>query len=197
MNRTAGIQISINFLVVMMISIVIIGLGLVLINRMVGSGGDQISSMDDRLRTQIEDLLVRENRLVAIPIVEKEFDRGTGDFFGIGVMNLQLQTVNFSVNVTFDRAFHRITGNDITDLADAILPSPSNWVLLFDGVKDIRARDKYVFTVGFQVPRTALPGLYIYNVSVTNSTTTPASDCIDNHLNCYDGSIHKLYVKVR
>lgn len=196
MNRKAGIQISINFLVVMMISIVIIGLGLVLINRMVGSGGDQISSMDDRLRTQIEDLLVRENRLVAIPIVEKEFDRGTGDFFGIGVMNLQLQTVNFSVNVTFDRAFHRITGNDITGQLSG-LNNASNWVLLFDGVKDIRARDKYVFTVGFQVPRTALPGLYIYNVSVTNSTNTPAPDCIDNHLNCYDGSIHKLYVKVR
>lgn len=189
MNKKAAIELSVNFLVIMLISIIIIILGFVLVNRVISSGTNEMFKVDDRLRAQIEDLLIRENRLVAIPIVEKSIDRGRGDFFGIGVMNLELYPQNFSVNVTFDKAFNRRTGSELTGTSNI-----NDWIVLEDMVK-IQARERYVFSVGFQVPRNVQDGLYIFNVSITNSTNIPESHC-ENHLNCYDKSIHKLYLLI-
>ena len=194
MNRKAGIQISVNFLVVMIISIVIISLGFVLINRMVGTGGNEITDMDSRLRLEIERILDSENKLVAIPTVQKTIERRTGDYFGIGVKNLELTSQKFRLNVTFHEAYDSRTG-EILGVTDQGLIN--KWITQVEEVVDIRARDQFAYTVIFSVPNGAQQGEYVFNVSITNSTNgDPASDCFNDYMNCYDNSIHKLYVRV-
>jgi hypothetical protein len=196
-NRKASIQLSVNFLVILIISIVILGLGFVLVNRMVGTGDDKITQMDDRLRVQIENLLVRENRLVAIPTVEKNINRGKGDFFGIGVMNLEIEKQFFKVNLTFHEAYRK-NGEIMNIVLSTPSQTPNSWIKLVEKEPfEIKGRDKYVFSAGIQVPKqNVIQGLYVFNVSVTNGTNNNIVDCFDNYNDCYDKSIHKLYVLV-
>jgi hypothetical protein len=189
--KKASIQLSVNFLVVLIISIIILGLGFFLVNSMADKGSKSIFEMDQKFKNNLEQLLVRENRLVAIPIVEREIDRGKGNFFGIGVMNLDLISQTFKINVTFHEAYNKRTGNTLTN-TDNI----DSWIRNIEKEKEIKPHDKYAFSVGFAVPRNVQTGLYIFNVSITNSTSTPADDCFSNYLECYDKSLHKLYVIV-
>lgn len=172
----------------MIISVVIISLGFVLINRMVGTGGNEITRIDDRLREEIERIFDSENKLVAIPTVQKTIERRSADYFGIGVKNLELTNQTFRLNVTFHEAYDSRTGIEFNPTL-----SPNNWITQVEEVVDIRARDQYAYTVIFSVPNGAQQGNYVFNVSVTKDS---ADDCFDNYMNCYDHSIHKLYVRV-
>ena len=190
MKKYASIHLSVNFIVILIISILIIGFGFVLVNNLVFISKENVNRMNERFEIELKNSLMRENKLISIPFVEKEFRRGNGDFFAIGVMNLETYVQNFKIDIRFDKAYERFSG-DIIEI-DAL-----DWVRYIEtnNIK-INPLEQFVFEIAFFVPKDAKSGTYVYDISITNSEENPINDCFDNHLNCYDNSIHKLYLIV-
>lgn len=187
MNKKASIQISVNFLVVIIISIIIMGFGFVLVKKMVSGGEDNIENIDSRLKEQTERMMLRDGSLVTIPIIQKEIRRGKLDTFAVGILNVKGSQVDFNLDVKFDDAF-TFQGNPITD--------DDNYIEVIDSFYssgiEIENNAVEVLTVPIKVNENAPSGEYIFNVYVGAGSSCNNDDPFD----CYDGSIHKIYVKV-
>ena len=184
MRKKASIQISVNFLVVIIISIIIMGFGFVLIKKMVGNGVNTIGNLDEHLRKQIENTMLSEGKPVMIPIVQQTMKRNDVVIFGVGVLNL-LNNGNentFSIDVTGPKAFDLKTGDEGHFSAD-LMPEYREGI----GEMSIANNDIFVFEVPI-VTKNARSGYeYVFDVEVT------ANGEINNP---YSGSKYKLYVKV-
>jgi hypothetical protein len=104
MNKK-GVELSINLIVTLIITILLLGLSLYLLG-IIGSGVESIGEdLDRRTADQIEYLIAQENQIVAVPYNVKTAQLGSYTLFGMGIRNLE-STTDYSIKVTFDGAYH-------------------------------------------------------------------------------------------
>jgi len=183
--KKASIQISVNFLVVIIISIIIMSFGFILVNKMILQSDDISKGVSERLIEQTEKLLLRDGDLVAIPLIQKTIDRDDVDMFAVGVLNT-VGTEDFYVNVVY---------NMYVDEDKTVSEGNQPFVSVINGFDvgkpiEILNNEVYVFSIPIKVKNTAPKGEYTFNVYVSTQNDCENSDC------CYDESIHKIYVKV-
>lgn len=195
MKKKAAIQLSVNFLVVIIISIIVLSMGFLLLNRMTSGGAEQVSEMDAKLESQIERLLTDSSLPVAIPIRQKEIARGDMDQFGVGVVNYEDEgSTEFSVGVHADECFDE-EGNSCNK--DDVKVMSSFDLANDDESKDIEFQKNAKFVVPIKVDDNADSGMYVFNVCVCQGDPTSCSnDCDGTTESYYSEQIYKLYVKV-
>jgi len=200
-NKKGGFELSVNFLVILIICIVIFGFSIYIVKKFFTHAETIKMTYDERTEREIESLLDDGSR-VAIPYDKKAI--GNGDFktFGIGVLNTlgtDLSNV-FDITIVFNKAFDR--RNDLIcespcsgsgcihqsqcGYPDTWLQSTQGSGVELDGVtitKSIKNNEQEKFLLGVGV-KDAPKGTYIFDLSVTYDSG-----------NSYD-SLHKLYVDV-
>src|SRR3989344_8163548 len=89
MTDTKGaIELSMNMLVMIIISIVILTGGMVLLYKFIGGAEDIKSQLDTRTDSELERLLVDQGKQVALPLHTATVTRGESHVFGIGILNI-------------------------------------------------------------------------------------------------------------
>lgn len=86
MNKKA-IELSINFIVILILSIVIMSSSFILVRQFFGKATEMKAKLDSDTETQIRGLLVSGQR-VAIPLHTKEAKIGEFVTFGVGISNI-------------------------------------------------------------------------------------------------------------
>ena len=190
--KKASIQVSVNFLVVIIIGIVMLSFGGVLLKNMISSSGDQLLEMDERLQGEIEKVLLRDGKPIAIPIIQKTISRGDVDVFGIGVLNVDGFDYDFVVKADFSSAYRTSDGSAIT-----VTPSfdPGSWITEPNEIR-IKNSENFVFPVPVSVPKAGVPkGEYIYNLYICRKDEI-SGICDGDSDELYDGNVYKVYVKI-
>ena len=208
MNKRAAFQLSVNFLVIMIISIVVFASSIYLINKFFTQAETIKLTYDERTEKEIERLLDDGSR-IAIPFDKKAISNGEFKTFGIGILNvLNTGTSNdFDISINFNKAFDN-RNNEICTIVDPIpCGNPQTWLQTTTGSgttgselsiqKTIQNNQQEKFLLGVEV-KNAPKGTYIFDlrVCVNDIPEIPTyNKCPSGFPDLYD-TLHKLYVTV-
>jgi len=170
MNKKA-IELSINFIVITVISILVFSFGIYLMNQFFNYGNKVIFEWDEKHESALEDMMDRGEQ-VAIPFDHKKIGNTKYDKFAIGIFNTIGDAQNtFTTTVKFTQAYEP----DGSSLALTI--NPNDWLKSATGtvdpatgeitiIKTIKNYEKEKFLVGV-TPTKAPEGTYLFEVKVT------------------------------
>jgi hypothetical protein len=220
LNKKAAIELSVNFLVMLIITLVIFGSSMVMVKKFFGGATDIKRVYDERTEQEIERLLDDGSR-VAIPFDKKKIANGEFATFGMGVLNVlgKDQQNDFRIQIKFNKAFHK----DNTPICDsssiasqATCQSPNMWLSSSNtpdsnqntiGLvmqKTIKNNEQQKFLMGVEVDPGTEPGTYIFDMNVCFKETIGTSALPKDSTRCPDVAgfpipyerVKKLYVEV-
>lgn len=183
-----GMELSVNFIVMLILAIVVFGLSVALTYNFMRSAAETQKQLDQQTKAQILDALDTGAKVAVIPD-SIEIKPGKSDIVGVGIRNIQDSGDAFKINVLFDDAF---------DKNGAIISPQNNgaW-FVYPDQKTIKKFERDIVRVAFNIPGGTKSGTYIYNVVVCPATAAYCeADPSNAPTQAYDQQIHKIYVYV-
>ncbi len=182
---------SINFVVILIISIIVFSMGIYVVNRFFEYAKEEKLRWDVLTRQEIDAALDSGDR-VAIPRYKTTVGNGEFGTFGVGILNILGTEKDFKVDISFALASYQ--GSEICNPATAAsCGNPDSWIKTvydeappIDFTLKIKNNEKKDFLVGFSL-KGAKKGTYVFNVDI---------DYDDAGWQDYD-VLHKLYVDVK
>jgi len=171
-----AIELSLNFIVIIIISIILFGFGISFISRLSSQATElqelTISELDER----IGNLICEGSDRVCVGIDRKTITRKKFDVFGIKIINI-LDSQNFDVIISRPTPpGYKKNKQEIT--SDSLKWSPRTRSIF------IEKNEEKVIGVGIGVPPDAVPGTYIFDVKILSQNGQAYS------------ALQKLYVDV-
>jgi len=178
MRKQAAIELSANFMVVLIIGIVVFSMGIGLAYSMLSKAEEVSDKIDEQTQNDIWNLLDTGNPVVA-PINTATVLRGKTAVFGIGVRNIEFQS-NFRLIITKVN----FEGCDANSLKVVTSLKP----------RLIKENGETIFTAGVGVPKNAKACDYILNAEIKRCSESAVSpDCEPDETYSL---VQKLYVTV-
>ncbi|MFH1591285.1 MAG: hypothetical protein ABIC95_05155 [archaeon] len=177
--KKRGVQLSINFIVILILSLAVLSAGLLFANKLLGSAMDIKTDLDASTRSEIESMLVEGTR-VGIPFKSLKVARGKSQIFGLGILNVETENT-FKVTVTFDSGFKPDNSPICTAAGPGcpplVLPTDgsSDWQVLYSTDHEVPTNEKRPIPLYFKPPKNAPLGTYIFNVKVEIEDLSEAS----------------------
>jgi len=100
-GKRAAIELSANFIVVIVISIVILAGGLTLFYKLRDNAQSYVDAIDSQTDDQLKSMMLSNNYKVAIYPNDITLDNGESQMIGIGVMNDGDSEANFGINPSY------------------------------------------------------------------------------------------------
>lgn len=197
--KKKGIELSINVLVVIILSIFLLIMGVAFFRNLL-TGADKIKkSYDQRTAEELENLLTQGER-VAIPFTRKDIRKGNTIVFGLGIYNMLGHNSYFKVDVQCSTAF---VGTTEYSYYCNLFTGGNN--LLYNQMDlEIKNNKRHKMPIVITIPSSAQVATYIFNVCVCEGDPNPecyeggSSTTCEQPLpdNLYD-ALHKIYVTVK
>jgi len=190
LNKRA-VELSINFLVIVIISIVVLGLGLNLLYKLYeGSVEIRDVSLED-IDKQIGALVCEGTESACIGKDTQTIKRGDLGIFGLKILNLVSSDMDFEITATKGK-FIKKDGTEGTFSSDIeCLPTCGN-----SRTETIRNHEEKDIAIGIKPSKNAPSGTYIFDVVVcyndNNPLTSDATGKCSNDLYYFS----KIYAKV-
>ena len=167
LKNKRGIELSINFIVMLILAIATFAGGMMFLGKFFTNAQTMRATLDSQTDQQIEKLL-DTGSLVVLPITTKEIFRNKFGTFGVGVLADPIaSTGNYVVTVTQESAYeNNPSKTEITSFKGgtdwSIQPSRTQ-------EKDLKKNEKGKFLIGVTVPSGAKKGTYIFKITVTKN----------------------------
>ena len=186
-----GFQLSMNFIVIIILSIIILFFGILFGRNIITEGLEMNDKIGEQTRVEIERML-ESNARVAIPLSKQVIKRGNFGKFGLGILNIDENNPDFRVNVELDKG---VTEEGI-DIPPEDIPAEftDSQHLVYRSLMNIPVNKKDYTAIAIAVPKTVLSGTYIFNVYVCSGNPVPGICDRDSEL--YDSHIKKIYVEI-
>ena len=171
-----ALELSINSLVVIIISLVILTSGIVLMRTFFKSTAEIKAKIDTQTESKIASLLA-EGEPIAVPIYRKTIEPKKHKTFGLGILNIiqDYPQTTFNIDIRFSGAYDR-TNTEITGI------NAQNWLLYEEEPVTLAANEQKIIPILVAVSADAVPGTYIFTIDVL-ADATPYG-------------LHKIYVEV-
>ncbi len=176
-SKKGAIELSVNMLVVIIISVVIFAGGITLLYRFLGNAQELKATLDSQTEEQIQQMLLQEGKIVALPINKAVLPRGEQKTFGLGVMNIGKKE-SFRVIVNPSK-FIPVSGPSQEN------PSINSWVLWDDSTFSLEQQKSHNEVIQISVPQDAENGIYLFDVSVRKGDGQPY------------GGVQKIQIEVK
>jgi hypothetical protein len=185
MSRRAAIELTANFMVVLILGIVIFGMGLYLAYTMMGQAQGITDKLNNQQEAEIWNLLDNGNPVVA-PIYQATLQPGKSATFGIGIRNIDTIN-NFKVSVIPDDVLN----------SGCVSSDPKNIIVVVSKTpRTINENDQATVGIGVGAGKQAKRCDYVLNVEVYRCSAY-AQDCVPDPANDPQYYLtQKLYVKV-
>jgi len=172
--KRGSIELSINTLVVVMISLVILGLGITLLYQFIGGATEIQGHLDQRTVEELERLLTDQGKRVALPLHTANVPPGESHTFGIGILNIGEEKQEYFIII---QGVNYIAENgEIKSVPPKVI---DEWILYNSEALNVEPADNRKEPILVAVPENAPRGQYIFKAKVC--TTRPAEqDCIVN-----------------
>ncbi len=182
--KKAAIELSLNFLVVIVISLVIFSFGVGFIYNIMSNSEDLKRMTIDDIDDRISALMCPSSEKVC---VEKDsLTLGPGDLkiFTIKILNVDNQPGEFLIKV--DQGIYISEDKSTLEPDDPNIDSLT--VLPEQRIENIPMNEDRSLGIGFEIPNSVKSGTYVYNLNIYKGSSEQAA-------NQYDRT-HKLYIKV-
>jgi hypothetical protein len=176
MKKKGAIGLSMNVLVVIIISLVILGMGVTMLYSFIGGATDIKTKLDAKTDAELERLLVNQGKMVALPLHVADVERGDTHLFGIGIMNVGDVSGDFYIKVEPSKAFNE-DGDEIST-SDTF-----NWFLFNDEAIHIQEGDHVKESIAVIVPKDAAKGQYLFSARVYTDSSYSSDNQYDNKQN--------------
>jgi hypothetical protein len=157
-----GITLSINFITILIISIVIFALGMLIVRFFIGTAEDLEEEISVSTQRQVNQLLASSNEKVVLPEFRKQLKQGQRYSFALGMKNYLEQKANFTVEMQFSHAM-------ITE--DESLYSPASdmgkWIFESLGPFSLDDNEQLVISLPVQTVAAEIGISYVFDVTVT------------------------------
>jgi hypothetical protein len=160
MGKKGAIGLSMNVLVVIIISLVMLGLGVGLLYSFIGGASDIKTTLDAKTTHELERLLVNQGKMVALPLHVASVERGEMHIFGIGIMNVGEVGEQFFIRIESSGAYTE-EGVEMTLNTDF-----DEWFLFNDEAISIQEGDNVKESIAVIVPEDVSKGEYIFTAKV-------------------------------
>ena len=162
-DKKGAIELSINTLVIIIISLVILAGGITLIYNFIGGAGSIKGTLDQRTESELERLLVNQGEKVALPLHVAEVYRGESHVFGIGILNVKGKSEQFKIEAGIKKVVDEID-KDITSSVNK--QNINKWLLYNTDPITIADGDHHKEPIEVNVPEESVPGQYIFSAVV-------------------------------
>ncbi len=159
MNKKAAIGLSINTLVVIIISLIILAGGVTLLYKFIGGAEQLKTDLDTKTEAELEKLLVDQGKRVALPLQVASVSRGEGHVFGLGILNIGGVGNSFRIIVDLSAALDELE-NEFT------APEANSWSFYDDNAIIIPESGHEKKGIMVTVPKDAKKGKYIFNAKI-------------------------------
>lgn len=169
-----GIELSLNFLVIIIISIVVFAFGVRFIYNLSSQAMELKDITTSELDEKIGNLVCEGSDRVCIGTDRKTISVKKFDTFGLKIINI-LNSQHFLIKVTPSNPMGYTKSNQPIqasssfnglEIAPLVYSNPGRDVLL-------QKNEEKVFGIGIQVPANAVPGVYIFNVNINSQDGNP------------------------
>ncbi|MBS3116343.1 hypothetical protein J4421_01980 [Candidatus Woesearchaeota archaeon] len=164
MKKKGAIDLSINTIVIVIISFVILSSGIALLYKFITQAEEIKGDLDSRTEAELERLLVDQGQKVALPLHTQVIPRGESHTFGLGILNIGDVGNQFQINVELSKVLQEGNIAALTDTEKPVLVS--QWFLYNSEVLIIPEAEHHKEAIFVQVPDDVPNGQYIFNVRV-------------------------------
>jgi len=176
MLRRGAIELSLNFIVILIISIILFGFGVQFIKKLSSQATELQEITTSELDEKIGNLVCEGSDRVCVGIDRKTIKRTKFDVFGLKIINI-LETQNFDITVSRPSPSGYTKNKQPVDTDNLIWNPKARSVF-------IEKNEEKNLGVGIQVPANAVSGTYIFDIKIQTSDGKPYS------------ATQKLYVDV-
>lgn len=168
LKNKKGIELSINFIVMLILALAMFSGGLMFVTKFFGHAEKVKGSLDAQTEKQIEKLLDSGSPVV-IPISTKEVFRSEYTTYGVGV--LAQFNGKYTLNVEYQNGFEKSTKKEILKTQ----VNAQEWLSGVPATIDLKKNEKGKYMILVTVPKGIPSGTYIYKATVSfhGSTDTP------------------------
>jgi len=182
MNKKAAVDLSVNILVIIIISIIILAAGITLLYKFISGSEDIKAQLDERTRLELEELLVDQGKRVAVALNTAIVPREENHIFGLGILNIGgLPSNSFTIEIIPTKL---VTSNNEIITDPAYLDSVKGWLLYNQDPIELVENEHRSEAVLVKVPSNAQLGEHIFDLKVYNSGELY-------------GNLQKFYVNVK
>ncbi len=162
MKKRAALGLSINLLVTVIISLVILIGGIAFLYQLIGGAEEIKTELDVRTQAELERLLIDQGKKVALPYHAATIPRGETHVFGLGILNIDESKFGdeFRLEISLSKAL------DETKKEYPSPPSTDSWLFYNPGPFTIKENQHRSEPLLVKVPKDAPQGTYIFNVQV-------------------------------
>lgn len=201
-NKKA-IELSVNFIVMIILAVVVLGFGIKFATGLFAKSVDISKDIDIRTQKEIE-LLLRDGSRFAIPFATQEIGKNDVAYFGVGILNALSSNQHFVINVEFGPGVNEENGVICDE--DPLNSNPScstHLSTLFLGLAFPVEPNAYATQqVVVQPKEVAEKGTYALNVYCCYNMvgSTPSTNCQTGIDPVTEGTLYsfkKIYVKVK
>ena len=160
MEKRGAVGLTINTLVIVIISLVILSSGVTLLYKFIGGAQQVQRDLDQRTANELERLLVDQGKMVALPLQSATVFRGETHVFGIGILNIRSDLDQFQITVVYSEGFNQ--QNELIPNVDL-----DEWLLYNEETLLIEENEHKKEGILVSVPKNAESGRYIFVATVT------------------------------
>ncbi|MBI2147933.1 hypothetical protein HYU19_05715 [Candidatus Woesearchaeota archaeon] len=180
MSRKAAIELSVNFLVMTIISIVVFGLGLVLAKNIFSGSTELSDKAFEQLDQGIDKLACATGERVCLSTKQKTVQRGEFSKIALSVENILKEPAGnakdaFQITISHPNA---------VDAGDRPIPDRLEW-LPHQRMVEIPRQSTMTMGVGINVPDDAASGTYVFDATVSA-----------NGAPYHQGMLYRFYISV-
>ena len=166
LDKRGVIGLSIETLVIIIISLVILSAGITLLYQFIHGAEDIKAQLDLKTQDELERLLVSQGKKVALPLHVATVPRGDSHVFGLGILNTYDTTENFQIQIKLNKVADE-TKADITPQVNPL--NIAGWALYNTASIAIESNANNKEAILIQVPTEAIKGEYIFVAEVFDS----------------------------
>jgi hypothetical protein len=186
MNKKA-IELSVNFLVIIIISLGILGMAILFFNKMMTGANSIQTSYDKQTEQELEALLI-SGKKVAIPFTRKEVVSGGSVVFGLGILSVNPGLTEYTIKVECSK-YIKEDGSTVDGCPTAV---PA----VYPETREINNNEHVKLPIAIATKKDTAVGTYIYDVCVCDCDGC-CDDCPSSTISeLYDDTAHKLYLRV-
>ena len=205
MKYKRGIQLSVTFLVIIIITMTVFSMSLYLIRQFFVATQEVEKQITADIQREVERRLAETGERVAIPLNKRNIKPGTSHAFGLGILNTG-ETSTFHIKIEFaDPGHYTSDGEAITDPGSR---ADANWInenWIFTDILPITLQnnEQAVIPLTVRVDKRMTPdsstaenSVYVFNVCVAKQEINfPCQSGAQENL--YTNKIYKIYAEVK
>jgi hypothetical protein len=166
-NNKKAIELSINFVVLLIIALVVFGMGLTLFRKFFVQAEAIQENLDEQTRKELQQRMMNSLEQVVIYPTQMTIKKGRGDVFGVGILNIGNDADLFYIEADFSTnplCYNRDGESMACDAGDiSVIETIS---------RTIKSNERQIIDVPVRVSDNAASGKYAVKVEVRNDDSS-------------------------